>query len=574
MRLSVPKLCPRGRPIQQQDYFHIRFALYKDATHPLFLEPGHHTIRAAFTFQPKEVASVQPIRVISNPVRIKVLPYEELRAILSDMFRSRRPLALTDVQLRTVYNKQPSEFTRPIEVRLKRIVMPSPEAAREAWQRALDGEDFDALISEYFVPSFASARSQPDAPGKGWVCTPWIPRSSLSTLENLPVGEISQPYHRLGDEEYFISKVVAERCLGLLPFQDVADKIYLSWCHELIYFARLKWETDVPLLTLGTSPEKYALCLNLARRLLAESEWAGAAGAALIAHRNRDPDLSAIRGKAIEGGEYPEEQILLDLGLNYVRYMRAIRRFYRLSDEEQKKMVPTLIREVERGQAVDSIAWLSQIKDPRAIPVLESCLTNDQIWVQERGGAEQTTISLVYPVRMKALWALKEFGIEKQGIKTSVGQEIIISTEPGQNAVDSESEKISKRFSQPISCRFEDAELKGVAMFFAQKTGIGVVLDETAIGEIKQKISVQIDNVPAGDALRQILQPLGLDFWQQKTIIYISVPSNLAMTAMRSIGEMPNEAERIEALKQALESGNKYLREEAKKELQNRQLHH
>ncbi len=423
------------RPTQQQDYFHIRFALYKDATHPLFLEPGNYTIRAAFTFQPKEVASIRPVCVISNPVRIKVLPYKELRAILSDMFKSRRPLALTDVQLLTVYNKQPNEFTQPVEVRLKRIVVPSPEAAREAWQRALDGEDFDTLISEYFVPWFASARSQPDAPGKHWVCTPWIPRSSLSTLENLPVGEISQPYHRSGHEEYFISKVVAERCLGLLPFQDVADKIYLRWCYELSHFTRRNWETDVPLLTMGTSPEKYALCLNLARRLLAEGEWAGAAGAALMAHRNRNPDLSVIRGKAIKRDEYPEEKILLDLGLNYVRYMRAIRRFYRLSDEKQKEMVPTLIREVETSQIADSIPWLGQIKDPRAIPVLDSCLTDDQIWVQERGGADQTTISLVYPVRMKALWALKGFGIEKQGIKTSVGQEIIIPTEPRRNVV-------------------------------------------------------------------------------------------------------------------------------------------
>ena len=140
--------------------------------------------------------------------------------------------------------------------------------------------------------------------------------------------------------------------------------------------------------------------------------------------------------------------------------------------------------------------------------------------------------------------------------------------------IESESVKIKKRFSQPISCRFEEAEIKDVARFFSKETGIGVVLYGAAIGEIKQKISVQIDNVPAGDALRQILQPLGLDFWQQETIIYISVPSNLAMTAMRFIGEMPNEAERIEALKQALQSENKYLREEAKKELQNRQLHH
>lgn len=139
---------------------------------------------------------------------------------------------------------------------------------------------------------------------------------------------------------------------------------------------------------------------------------------------------------------------------------------------------------------------------------------------------------------------------------------------------DPESEKIRNAFfCEPTSCKFEDADVRQVISFFKNKTGIGIISDEAALAEIKQKITVQLDNLAPSDALRRILQQLGLDLRQTRpgsTVIFISTQRTIAIATIKEITSMPKDADKVQALRQALTSGNSYLEKEAKSELQKR----
>ncbi len=90
--------------------------------------------------------------------------------------------------------------------------------------------------------------------------------------------------------------------------------------------------------------------------------------------------------------------------------------------------------------------------------------------------------------------------------------------------------KLEKKLSTPISYEFEEATLKEIMRVFSRKTGIGMVIDEASINNVVEKqgkgelpkITLKLEAVPLKDALRQALQPLGLDYYKRKNIILVT----------------------------------------------------
>jgi hypothetical protein len=284
-------------------------------------------------------------------------------------------LKISDEEIRNFYElHRETLFTTKTKVWVKAIITPTSEEANEAYRRAKAGEEFDELIAEYFLPYFAAHRKaryvdkrvnfQWGEPGNFW-------RGDRASgpLAGLRTGDISRPVPRFGTgEEYAVLKVVAERKGKVLTLEELRDNIYSRFWDEL---ADRKMLQEV---TLGRNP----WCLtcraghnvngqlwHLAQRYDEKGEREKAISACLLAlHEER---MLAYGGgpKVNERGYYPEEQFLIDNGMDIIRYyIGSIDRVHapdwlpwRVSNIKHEKVVPLLIRLVEnRGRWCKSAA--------------------------------------------------------------------------------------------------------------------------------------------------------------------------------------------------------------------------
>jgi hypothetical protein len=350
-----------------------------------------------------------------------------------------RSFPFTDEQIRTYYDENPGLFTLPDQIRIKMIISPSLEAVKNARARVIGGEEIDPLIAEHFVSYYASLLHNPASPNKDLVSSGWKPREYLSRwkAERLAVGEYSEPFQLPGRKEYVVIVVVDQRNLGFLPFEEVADNAYSRLCDELQSTVKHPEQKEFKYDIVRDDTSNYARCLRLAKDLSEKGKNAEAVGAALQCLYFRQIEY---RRERLD--QYPEEQILGQAGVDLPRYYRGIINrgqlemsqpsyaVHRLIAHEGANTARFLISQLKyEGPLTElCIRGLGGLNNPRAIPALKKFLTNDLIKVRVVGEATKETISIIYPLRMAALEALRSLGEKKQDIATSVGDNIVIPT--------------------------------------------------------------------------------------------------------------------------------------------------
>lgn len=351
-------------------------------------------------------------------------------------------IKISDEKIRDFYElHRETLFTTKTKVRVKAIITPTLEEANEAYRRAKAGEDFDELIAEYFVPYFDAHRKERHV-GKG-VDFPsvepgnfWCGDRASGPLAGLKTGDISRPVPRFGKgKEYAILKVMAERRGKVLALEEVRDNIYSRFWDEL---ADRKMLQEV---TLGRNPwcgtcraghNVNGQLWHLARRYDEKGERGKAISACLLAlHEVRvlsGPNEPTVN----ENGYYPEEQFLIDHGMDIMRYyIGSIDRVHapdwlpwRLSNIKHEKVVPLFIRLVEnRGRWCKSAAYgLGSIKAKAAIPALKDLLRDEHIRIVERHQGDKVSVYAQYHLREAARRALKLLGEDTEGVKIIIGK--------------------------------------------------------------------------------------------------------------------------------------------------------
>jgi thiol-disulfide isomerase/thioredoxin len=351
-------------------------------------------------------------------------------------------LNISDEKIRDFYERhRETLFTTNTKVRVKAIITPTLEEANEAYQRAKAGEDFDELIAEYFLPYFAAHRKERHV-GKG-VDFPsvdpgnfWHGDRASGPLAGLKTGDISRPVPRFGKgKEYAVLKVMAERRGKVLALEEVRDNIYSRFWDEL---ADRKMLQEV---TLGRNPwcgtcraghNVNGQLWHLAQRYDEKGERGKAISACLLAlHEVRvlsGPNEPTVN----ENGYYPEEQFLIDHGMDIMRYyIGSIDRVHapawlpwRVSNIKHKKVVPLFIRLVEnRGPWCKSAAYgLGSIKAKAAIPALKDMLKDEHIRIVEHNRGDKESVYAQYYLRDAAREALKLMGEDTKGVKITIGK--------------------------------------------------------------------------------------------------------------------------------------------------------
>ncbi len=337
-------------------------------------------------------------------------------------------------------------FVRGAKVWVKAIVCPTLAQAQEARERAETGEDFDELIAEYFVPYFADGRKQRYINKQvdfGWVTRErfWRSDTGAGLLVDLNPGHIAGPYPRPGDgRDFAVLTIVDERPPVTSPLDEVGDNIYSRLCDELADRKMLE-EVD-----LGRNPwcgtcragrNVNGQLWHLAQHYSDRGNKRKAISACLLALRE-DRMMPSPGGPGTnDNGLYPEEQFLVEHGMDIMRYYggaidRVVRghrvnlpdwlpsRVARMKDE---RVVPLLTRlAANRGRWSQSATYaLGSIKANSAVPTLKELLTDRGIRIAELGWGEKEAVYAHYYLRRTARDALLRMGVDPGEVKVVVG---------------------------------------------------------------------------------------------------------------------------------------------------------
>ena len=356
------------------------------------------------------------------------------------------PAGSSDEQIKDFYETNHADlFVVGKRVWVKAIITPTLAQAQKAKQRAEAGEDFDELIAEYFVPYFATHPERQFNKGVdfGWVDPArfWRSDKAAGPILGLDVGSIAGPHPLYGKgPEFVILKIVAERAGATAQLDEVADNIYSRLWDELADPKILK-EVDLgKSFGCGTCRAGHDVggqLWRLAQQASEQGDERKAVAACLLALRE-DRRMSWRGGpKANENGLYPEEQFLVDHGMDITRYYggtidRVVRDQpvrlpdwlpSRIAQIKDARVVPMLIRLVAnrgRWSGVTMYA-LGNIKARSAVPILKELLTDRRIKIVERQGGGRESVYAYYYLRARARDALRSMGIETGKVKTLVG---------------------------------------------------------------------------------------------------------------------------------------------------------
>lgn len=337
-------------------------------------------------------------------------------------------------------------FTSNTEVWVKVIIAPSLEKATEARRRAEDGENFDELIAEYFVPHFAAHRKERHISKRvdyGWVSPSqlWAPGGDDYPISGLNVGDVSEPTPLFGKgPDYAVLKIVAERPGRVAKLEEVKDNIYSRFWYELANRKMLQ-ELD-----LGRKPwcgtcratrNVNGQLWHLAQHYSERGDKRKAISACLLALPEERNILSLDGPETNENGLYPEEQFLVDQGMDIIRYYagsidRVIRGHqagvsdglpWRVSRMKDERVVPLLTRlAANRGRWSQSATYaLGSIKAKSAVPTLKELLSDRQIHIVEHHWGQKEAIYAYYYLRAAARDALRRMGVDPGEVKVVVG---------------------------------------------------------------------------------------------------------------------------------------------------------
>lgn len=339
-------------------------------------------------------------------------------------------------------------FDTPRKVWVKAITVPTEEQAEQVRRRAEAGEDFDELIAEYFLPYFFATK------GKGrhidkQVNYKWIDQAGFwrgddptGPLSGLHVGDISRicPLYGTGPE-FCVLKIIAERPAATASLEDVQDNIYSLMCDALADSSMFRE------INLGNNPWCGTCRLgyningqlwHLVQQYSEQGDELKAVSACLLVLREDRLECGPL-GVATknEQGYFPEEQFLINQGMDLMRYYagtidRIIRSQpasmpdalpYRLAELKDPRVVPLLKKLVEhRGRWCRGAAYaLGDLKDESTIPALNALLTDRQLQICELGWGDKETMYAYYYLRAAAREALQRMGLDPGEVKVLVG---------------------------------------------------------------------------------------------------------------------------------------------------------
>ena len=359
-------------------------------------------------------------------------------------------ITFSEQDIREFYDEHREKlFVTSARVRVKAILAPTLETAAEARQRAAAGEDFDELIAEYSVPYIAEHGKQRHVNKQvdfQWMDQEefWRADKPTGPLSRLEVGDVSKPHsYPARGPEFAVLKIVAKRDGTTAPLEEVRDNIYSRLWDELAdtsILQEVRLEKNPWCGTCRAGRNVNGQLWHRAQHYLERGQQRQGISACLLALREHrlEPQLGGPH--ANENGSYPEEQYLIDHGMDLVRYYvgvmdRALRghrvclpdglhlRVRRIKDE---RVVPALIRLVaNRGRWSGPAALsLGMIKAESAAPALKDMLSDRHLSIAELqwSGGEKRAVYAEYYLRPRARDALRRMGIDPGEVKTIVGK--------------------------------------------------------------------------------------------------------------------------------------------------------
>ncbi len=125
---------------------------------------------------------------------------------------------ISDADIKKYYNQHKKDFTRGDEVHARQIVVDELKKAEELHAKAVKGENFAAMATEFSIAP--EAKNGGDL---GWFPRGVMPKEFDDACFPLPAGMIS-PIVRT-EYGYHIFKVIERRPAAVIPLKDVKDKI-------------------------------------------------------------------------------------------------------------------------------------------------------------------------------------------------------------------------------------------------------------------------------------------------------------------------------------------------------------
>jgi len=269
----------------------------------------------------------------------------------------------------------------------------------------------------------------------------WRGEEPTGPLAGLKVGNVSKPVMCPGKgSEFAVLKIVAKRDGTTTPLEEVRDNIYSRLWDDLADTRMLRE------VHLGKNPwcgmcragrDVNGQLWHRAQHYVERKNIHQAINACLLALREDRLDSHYGGPKANEKGFYPEEQYLVDHGMDIVRYyvgvMDRVQRGhqvcvpdglpYRAAHIKDKRIVPALTRLVaNRGRWCGNTAHaLAAIKENPAIPVLKDMLSDRHLRIIDLSWAGKEAVFAQYHLRASARDALRRMGIDPGEVKVVVG---------------------------------------------------------------------------------------------------------------------------------------------------------
>jgi thiol-disulfide isomerase/thioredoxin len=382
---------------------------------------------------------------------MKVLKYASLiilLSIISGTSAGEWSVGASEDNIRQFYeDNREKVFTSSQTIWVKSIVTPDKESARQACLRGRAGEDFDELIAEYFVPYFASKPSDKYyekrvedfvSDGKRF----WRGQSDTGPLAGMKAGDISDPVLRFGKgPDWAVLKIESVTQGRVAKFNDVRDSIYQLLWFKAADRTMLK-EVDMGKNswcgTCRAGHDVNSQLWQLAQKYDKAGQIGKAVSACLLA-LNEDRRKSRSKDVKINAdGLYPEEQYLVDNGLDIVRYYAGSFNYlpslsppvsganWRLGDIKDERAIPLLLKYANNmGKGAPMVGYvLATKKERKVIPALREMLKDRRVHITERHRGDIISFYAEYYIRERASVALKQIGEDTSATKITIGKVI------------------------------------------------------------------------------------------------------------------------------------------------------
>lgn len=144
--------------------------------------------------------------------------YSLLESALQDEMYA--DVSASDADVKTFYRENRADlFTRPAQVRLRRITLPSRNVASLVARDVAEGADFATLARRHSID-----RATRDAGGMlGWVALSSLPPEVKKALAPVSRGGVSEPVFALG--RWHLYQVLDRRPETVLPLREVSAEI-------------------------------------------------------------------------------------------------------------------------------------------------------------------------------------------------------------------------------------------------------------------------------------------------------------------------------------------------------------